>query len=323
MFLQSAKNPQFKASVRRSMKSSYPHGDVAYAPRRGVKRLIVTADDFGLSVPLNEAVERAHCEGVLSAASLMVGAPAAEDAVERGRKLPSLGVGLHLTLLDGRPVLPPDQIPGLVGPDGRFLSNPVRVGLALYVSRELQRQAKAEINAQFERFRGTGLTMDHVNAHRHFHLHPVVLQSIMDFAPRFGKPPVRTPLEPFMPSFIAGRNRAFGRLLSFLFYFAQTRRIERSLHARQIPSNDHLFGLNDSGALTESLLLGLLDHLPDGVSEIYCHPATRNWEGEDNLPACYRPERELEALLSPAVKMAMERRGLRPLPYRPALNSVT
>jgi hopanoid biosynthesis associated protein HpnK len=293
-----------------------PHIDICKA-----KQLIVTADDFGLSIPVNEAVERAHCEGVLSAASLMVGAPAADDAVERARRLPSLGVGLHLTLLDGRPVLAPDQIPSLVGPDGRFFRDPFRFGLALYLSRELRRQARAEINAQFEYFAGLGLRLDHVNAHRHFHLHPVVLQSIIDIAPRFGKPPVRTTVEPFFPSFRAGRNRAFARLLSSLFYFAQTRRMRRLLHEMQIPSNDHLFGLNDSGALAEPLLLRLLDHLPDGVSEIYCHPATRKWEGADNLPTHYRPKSELAALLSPMVRTAMQRRGLRPSSYRAVLNS--
>ena len=289
---------------------------------RRVKRLIVTADDFGLSIPVNDAVERAHGEGVLSAASLMVGAPAVEDAVQRARKFPSLGVGLHLTLLDGRPVLPPDQIPGLIGPDGRFFSDPFRFGLALYVSPELQRQVKAEINAQFERFAATGLRLDHVNAHRHFHLHPVVLQSIMEIAPRFGRPPVRIPLEPFTPSFRAGRNRAFGRLLSSVFYFAQTRRVRRFLQEAQIPSNDNLFGLNDSGALTEPLLLGLIDHLPNGVSEIYCHPATRSWEGADNLPSSYRPESELAALLSPLVKNAIEGHGLWPLSFWAAVSSV-
>jgi chitin disaccharide deacetylase len=284
-----------------------------------VKRLILTADDFGLSIPVNEAVELAYRKGVLSAASLMIGAPAADDAMERACKLSSLGVGLHVTLLDGRPVLPPDQIPDIVGPDGRFSSNPFRFGLALYLSPELRRQAAAEVNAQFERFRRTGLRMDHVNAHRHFHLHPVVLQLIMDIAPRFGLPPVRTPFEPFAPSFKASGNRAFGRLLSSLFYFAQSRRMRRSLRKAGIPSNDHLFGLNDSGALTEPLLLGLLDHLPDGVSEIYCHPATRSWEGAENLPSCYRPVEELAALLNPIVKRAIEARGLRPLPYRAAL----
>src|SRR5436309_15427888 len=103
-------------------------------PLREVKRLIVTADDFGLSLPINEAVEKAHRQGVLSAASLMVGAPAAEDAVSRARSLRSLGVGLHLTLLEGRPVLPPAKVPGLVEPDGRFSSDPFRFGVALFLS---------------------------------------------------------------------------------------------------------------------------------------------------------------------------------------------
>src|SRR5690242_10542321 len=105
-------------------------------PQPQPRRLIVTADDFGLSLPVNEAVEKAHRHGILSAASLMVGAPAADDAIARARSMPTLGVGLHLTLLEGRPVLPPDKVPGLVGPDGRLSSDPVRFGVALFVSPE-------------------------------------------------------------------------------------------------------------------------------------------------------------------------------------------
>lgn len=284
------------------------------------RKLIVTADDFGLSLPVNEAIERAHRKGVLSAASLMVGAPAMEDAVMRARKLPSLGVGLHLTLLNGRPVLPPDKVPALVGPDGRFSDDPVRFGVALYASPELRRQANAEIEAQFERFHATGLAMDHINGHRHFHLHPVVLEAIARLAPRFGNPPLRLPLEPFAASFAASRDRAFGRLASSLFYSLQARRIRRRWVDGGMAANDHVFGLYDSGAMTEERFLRLLDHLPQGVSEIYCHPATRRWEGPDNPPASYQPEAELKALLSPAVKTKMDAMGLKPLTFRAALS---
>jgi hopanoid biosynthesis associated protein HpnK len=287
-----------------------------------VKALIVTADDFGLSLPVNDAVERAHREGVLSAASLMMGAPAMEDAVERARNLPSLGVGLHLTLLDGRPLLPPDEVPGLVGPEGRFSSDPLRFGVALYFSPELRRQANAEVSAQFDRFHRTGLKMDHINGHRHFHMHPVVLSAISRIAPAFGSPPVRVPLEPFGPSYRANRDRALVRLASWFFYFGQTRRVRRQLAAAGLPSNDHVFGLNDSGAMIEDRILRLIDQLPDGISELYCHPATRRWEGPDNLPSCYRAEEELGALLSPAVRMKIEAYGLRPLSYRAALDAV-
>ena len=148
-----------------------------------MKRLVVTADDFGLSLPVNDAVEQAHTHGILTATSLMTGAPACDDAVERARRLPQLGVGLHLTLVDGRPVLPCDQMPGLVGPDGRFSTDPVKFGTALFFSAELRRQAEAEVTAQFEKFRRTGLVMDHVNGHQHFHMHPVVSRIIAKLAP--------------------------------------------------------------------------------------------------------------------------------------------
>jgi len=284
--------------------------------------LIVTADDFGLALPVNDAVERAHREGILSAASLMVGAPAVDDAVTRARALPSLGVGLHVTLLDGRPVLPPEAVPGLVGRDGRFSSDPVRFGVALYFSPELRRQARAEIDAQFERFRATGLTMDHINGHQHFHLHPVVAAAIARNAPRFGSPPVRVPREPFGPSFRANRDRALGRLASSLFYLAQTRSLRRRLSAAGLPCNDYVFGVQDSGAMVEGRMLPLIAQLPDGISELYCHPATRRWEGPDNLPSHYRAEAELAALLSPAVRAKIEAHGLRPLSFRAALDAV-
>jgi hopanoid biosynthesis associated protein HpnK len=284
-----------------------------------MKLLIVTADDFGLSLPVNDAVESAHRDGILSAASLMVGAPAMEDAVKRARTMPALGVGLHVTLLDDRPVLPPEQVPGLVGPDGRFSSDPLRFGVALYVSPELRRQAEAEIAAQFDRFRAAGLEMDHINGHKHFHLHPVVLSAITRIAPRFGSPPVRVPLEPFAASFRANRDRAFGRLASWLFYSVQTRPMRRQLRAAGIRSNDQVFGLNDSGAMVESRMLQLIDQLPDGISELYCHPAKRRWVGPDTLPPEYRAEEELGALLSPAVRAKLEARGLLPLSYRAAV----
>ncbi len=284
-----------------------------------MKRLVVTADDFGLSLPVNEAVEQGHRAGILTAASLMAGAPAFDDAVERAWRLPKLGVGLHLTLISGRPVLPPDRVAGLVGPDGRFSNDPVRFGIALFFSPELRRQAEEEIAAQFDRFRTTGLTLDHVNAHQHFHLHPVVAEAIMRFAPAFGAPPVRVPNEPFRQSYDATGDRALGRFLPWLFYLPQTLGLRKRLRAARLPVNDRVFGLNDSGAMIESRVLGFLDELPDGVSELYCHPATRRWTGPDNLPATYRPEEELAALLSPAVRAKVMERGIELMAFRPAV----
>jgi hopanoid biosynthesis associated protein HpnK len=289
----------------------------------GVKTLVVTADDFGLSVPVNEAVEEGSRRGILTAASLMVGAPACEDAVRRARSLPSLGVGLHLTLVEGHPVLAPDQIPGLVGPDGRFSNDPVRFGTALFFSSEMRRQATAEIRAQFDRFRETGLPLDHVNGHQHFHMHPVVVEAIAQIAPSFGFPPVRVPVEPFRQSYAAMGDRPLGRLGSWLFYFALTRSMRRKLAAARLPLNDQVFGVNDSGAMVEDRVLRCLDHVPDGVTEVYCHPATRRWQGIDNLPSNYRAIEEFAALVSPTVRAKIEGLKLRPMPFRGAVQGMT
>ena len=283
-----------------------------------MKTLIVTADDFGVSLPVNEAVENAHTNGILSAASLMVGAPAFDDAVERARRLPTLGVGIHLTMVDGRPVLPPKQVPGLVGPDGRFLNDPVRFGMALYFSATLRRQVQAEIRAQFARFRDTGLTMDHINGHQHFHMHPVMSRLIAEVAPRFGFPPVRIPFEPFGPSYRANGDKLGTRAWNALFFGAQTFLLRRRMKKAGVPVNDIVFGLNDSGAMIEQRVLAFVDALPDGVTELYGHPATRRWQGADNLPVHYEIVDEYKALISPAVVAKLKAANVRSVPFRAA-----
>ncbi len=140
-----------------------------------MKKLIVTGDDFGLSLPVNEAIEEAHRRGILNTASLMVGAEATADAVDRASRLPSLHVGLHLVLVEGSPVLPPQAVPDLVNRQGKFSSHLVRAGINFFLWPEVRRQLEAEIRAQFQAFQKTGLPLDHVNGHHHMHLHPTVL----------------------------------------------------------------------------------------------------------------------------------------------------
>ncbi|MGC2413746.1 MAG: hopanoid biosynthesis-associated protein HpnK, partial [Stellaceae bacterium] len=150
------------------------------------RRLIVTADDFGRDVAINEAVEAAQRDGILTSASLMVGAPKAADAVARARRMPGLKVGLHLVLIDGRPVLPPAEIPGLVTAGGRFDDNQIRAGLRYFFMPRVRRLLAAEIRAQFEAFRATGLVLDHVNAHQHLHLHPTIARLVVEIGRDYG-----------------------------------------------------------------------------------------------------------------------------------------
>ncbi len=275
-----------------------------------MKRLIVTADDFGLAVPVNEAVEEAHRRGILTAASLMVGAPAAADAVARARRLPGLGVGLHLVLVHGLPVLSPEAVSGLTGPDGTLSRRPLRTGAALALRRSARRQMEAEVRAQFEAFRGTGLQLDHVNGHHHFHLHPAVLALVLRVAAEYRVPAVRVVHEPALRSWRASGSGLGQRVGNWLFHLPWARLMKGRLRAAGVAYNDALFGLNDSGRMDRGRLLGFLERLPDGVSELYCHPATRRWAGRFAPRRDYACVEEFEALTDPEVAATIRRRGI-------------
>ncbi|MBL6749938.1 MAG: hopanoid biosynthesis-associated protein HpnK [Nevskia sp.] len=257
--------------------------------------LIVTADDFGLHPAVNEAVEQASREGVLTAASLMVGAPAAADAVARARRLPKLRVGLHLVLADGPAVLPPRRIPLLVDAQGRFGDAMALDGCRFFFLPQVRRQLAAEIQAQFEAYAATGLALDHVNAHKHFHLHPTVLSLILRIGRRYGLRAVRLPLEAQAPALL----RPWLGLLAW--------RLRRA----GIAYNDHVVGIARSGAMDEATLLRALDCLGGGITEIYLHPATVSGAAIAPSMQGYRHADELAALLSPRVRAAVARLDLR------------
>ena len=264
------------------------------------KRLIVTADDFGLSEAVNEAVERAHRDGVLNAASLMVAAPAAADAVRRARAMPSLAVGLHVVVVEGPAVLPPPAIPDLVDAEGWFPSDQFRLGLRYFALPRVRRQLAEEIRAQFAAFAATGLRLDHANAHKHMHLHPTVGRLVMEAGRAHGLRAIRVPAEPLAPA--SGLpERAL---------LAWTRLLRRHARRAGLAVNDHCFGLRWSGAMTAERLLSLIDTLPDGVSEIYLHPAARRDERLAAVMPDYAHEQELAALLDPRVQTALRRHAV-------------
>jgi len=164
--------------------SSTPNAE-RRTPNSG-RRLIVNADDFGRSHSINEAVVRAHREGILTSTSLMVNEPTSNEAIALARENPKLGIGLHLTLLCGKSALPPEKIPGLVNARGEFGNRPVDVGMSYFFKHDLREQLRAEIHAQFARFRATGLPLDHVNGHLHLHLHPTIFHILMEDAATLG-----------------------------------------------------------------------------------------------------------------------------------------
>ena len=271
-----------------------------------MKRLIVSADDFGLHPAVNAAVEAAHRHGILSSASLMVGAAATADAVARAKRLPGLHVGLHLVLIDGRPVSPPPAVSGLVDRAGEFDRNLARSGVRYFCLPPVRRQLATEIHAQFEAFAATGLALDHVNAHKHLHLHPTVAGLVFRIGRQFGMTAMRVPAEP-----AAALRRAFpDERAAPPFYAPWVRHLRRRARRAGIIVNDHVFGLAWSGYMVEERILRLLPHLPDVVSEIYFHPATDAAPALGKAMPGYRPVEELAALTSAAVEARIAALGI-------------
>lgn len=264
------------------------------------RRVIFTADDFGLSEAVNEGIERAHREGVLNSASLMVAAPAAADAVERARRMPNLRVGLHLVVIEGPAVLPQEAIPDLVDENGQFPSDQVRLGLRYFFSPKIRHQLRAEIRAQFAAFAATGLTLAHADAHKHMHLHPTVADLMIDAGWQQRLPGLRIPSEPGDVMRRCGENPGFGAWAMRQW----TRVLRHKARVAQLATNDSVFGLAWTGAMTEDKLLRLAPVLPEGLSEIYFHPAARRDATIDRLMPSYLHEGELAALCSPKVRAA-------------------
>ena len=282
-----------------------------------IRRSIFTADDFGLDEAVNEAVERAHREGILSSASLMVTAPAAADAVERAKRLPKLAVGLHLVLVQGVPALPLAEAAPLAGEDGAFSNSPAAAGVRYYFSPAARRALAREIRAQFEAFARTGLPLDHVDGHTHLHIHPVIFSLLLGIGREFGMKAMRVPYEAPGPSWRAARDGRLRRKLVSTAFAPWASHMRRQLRARGIKFNDVIFGFHDTGAMTEELVLRQLEETPaGGVAEFYFHPAIRTTDRLTRAMPDYKNVEEFEALCSPRIREALGRLGISPIAFR-------
>ena len=265
-----------------------------------MKIAIITADDFGVSTEVNVAVEQAHREGILTVTSLMVTGAAALDAVARAQANPTLGIGLHVALAETPPALPPEAIPDLVDGAGAFRIESLPVALALVASAKTRAQLEAEIEAQFALFAATGLPLDHVNTHKHMHMHPVIAALLLKVGQRHGMRAIRAPVEDraLLAEPVGGLDiaRPFAR------------HVQRSARKAGVKVPDRVFGLAWSGAMHTERVRSVLERLPEGTSEIYLHPAT----GHYPLSApTYQYQAELAALIDPAARDIIQREGIR------------
>jgi hopanoid biosynthesis associated protein HpnK len=267
-------------------------------------RLIVNADDFGQSSTINQAVIRAHREGIVTTASLMVNEPACAEAVALARENPRLGVGLHLTFLFGHSALPAAQIPGLVNARQEFPENPAAAGIRFFFRRRLRAQLRAEIHAQFEKFRATGLPLDHVNGHLHLHLHPTVFRLLMEDAQPLGFERVRLTFDPFWLNLRLASGRLAYRAGHAIIFHILAARARPELRRRQFRHTRAVFGLLQNARVDEAYVLKLLGQLPAGDSELYSHPSLDEFR------------HEFDALISPRVRHQVKALGIELIRYQ-------
>jgi len=239
-------------------------------PRRFV---IINGDDFGFSAGVNQAIIQAYEQGVLTSTSLMVTGDAAQDAIAWARNHPNLAVGLHLVLVCGRSVLPPSQIPHLVDSHGNFSDSPVQAGLRYQFHPASREELRQEIRAQLAKFRDSGLTLSHVDGHLHLHTHPVVLRMLVELAQEFKIRVIRLPSEELAMTLRLDRRGLLNKLV-WSGVFGRLRSYGESLlNSHGIKYADRVYGLLQTGNMSEEYLLGLIPQIQADLVEIYSHPA--------------------------------------------------
>lgn len=259
-------------------------------------QLIFNADDFGRSTSINRAVIRAHCEGILDSASLMVAGEAAEEAIDLARQHPSLAVGLHVVAVDGPAVLGPERIPHLLDSHGRFPNAPVRLGLTYAFSKSARRELSVEITAQFERFAATGLPLAHVDGHQHMHMHPAVFDIVRPLANQYGARRIRIVKDNLRLALRHDSSGAAGKVIATAIFAMLARRCRRA----GAVSLQWTYGFLQSGAMSEAYVLIVLRQL-SASAELYFHPT----DGPRLDKLGPNPE-DLATLLSPVVRRQAE-----------------
>jgi hopanoid biosynthesis associated protein HpnK len=285
-----------------------------------MKELILNADDFGLTKGVNEGIVRAYRGGILTSTTLMANAPAFEDAVQRARANPKLGVGCHLVLAGGPPVAAPQDVPSLVDKNGRMPSSlggfVARVSYGAIRAEDIDR----ELRAQIGKIRGAGIEPTHLDTHKHTHAHPRVMEVLAQVAQDLGITRVRKPAEYLRDSWkaVCGESGASPKQLAAV---AAVRLLSSNFDSiskkHGLRSPDTFLGVAATGLLGPEPLCHLIDTLPEGQTEIMLHPGICD---EDLARTGSRLQQqrqlELDGLLAPQVRRAVDHHHVQLISYR-------
>lgn len=277
-----------------------------------LRYIIINADDFGRHAEINRAVEEGLVHGCLRSATVMPGGAAFAGAIDIARRHEELGLGVHFTLVDGHPILPPEEIPSLVGSEGDFLPDHTAL-LKRYLKGSINlEEVRRELAAQLQKVEATGIPISHVDSHQHMHTLPGIIDIVLDLAARAGIRAVRTPRTPLFAGAFGGLGQLVGRLgLSTLARLAACK-----AHRRGLLTPDNFAGIVAGEAVSEGELLHLIAHLPQGTTEVMMHPGMKNDVLQEDSGWQHDFEVELAAILSPRVEAALQKAEVEPVNFR-------
>jgi hopanoid biosynthesis associated protein HpnK len=283
-----------------------------------MKKLIVNGDDLGLTDEVNEGIIRAHEEGILTSASLVASGEAFERAIELIRLHPSLDVGVHLTLIEEKPVLPALEIPSLVREDGYFRRS-ARQFYFDYLRNEISLdEVESELRAQIEKISSQNIVISHMDSHQHIHVLPKILGVVLRLAEELEIRVIRAPFEKIRLRWLLSVSR-WHRLMQMLAIRVLLR---RGMSMLESSSPDHFFGFMDGGRMDESRLCEIISELPDGVSEIMCHPGLNGSRSQEKYGHWgYNWRKECETLVHKPILELIARKNVILTSFRSFYNS--
>ncbi len=285
-----------------------------------MRRLIVNADDFGLTAGVNRGILEAHRKGIVTSATLMASGCAWQEAVAMATATPSLSIGCHVVLLDGEPLLGRERIPSLVGQDGRFRHSLLGFARTVLAGRINPDEIAAEATAQIRKVQQSGLKLTHLDTHKHVHMFPAVLEPLLRVARACGIEAIRNPYAPARPlglGQLARRPELWKRYFETRVLRGLGKDFRRAVERNGIATTDGAFGIVSTGALDLGLFAAIVGCIPEGTWEFVCHPGY-----SDAALASLRTrlresrQREREVLTSPQARVLLRERNIQLVSYQ-------
>lgn len=271
-----------------------------------MKKLIINADDFGLHELVNEGIIKGYENGLITSTSIMPSGQAFEHAAQLARENPHLGIGVHLTLVAERSLTEPALVPSLVDAEGKMPSDYGKFLSGFITGQVRLAEIRTELTAQVEKVLSQGLKVTHLDSHQHLHVFPGIVDIVLDIARKFEINAIRIPDEPYLFLHQGAMARTLAR--DGLTFLARIARKKARKCGMMVP--DHFFGMLSGGNMSETSLAFIVQHLPEGISEIMMHPGSDNAVLSSAYSWQYHWQEELQAVVSPVVRQMVRDKGV-------------